>query len=248
MRAPVPTATAPTIPLPGLRALWRTFTRDLFPYPSTATLFNQYADAIPSLDRRGAAARRRRNLRAYLASFTAPPRLLLVGEAVGYRGGRFTGIPLTSERLLLDQQAFPYAAQPTSRGEPYAEPTASILWSLLGPYRSQVIAWNSVPLHPHVPGDPLTNRAPRVPERRAFLFLLQAVYSRVGVEHAVALGNHAAAALTELGIPHTKVRHPANGGATAFRRQMGALLREFAMVPHKEPSPAARGQGEGSGG
>lgn len=221
---------SPAILLPSFRALWRTFNRDLFPAPSTASLFNQYADADPTLDRRGAVAIRRSNLRAYLASFAAPPTLLVVGEAVGYRGGRFTGIPLTSERLLLDHQAFPYGARPTSRGEPYAEPTASILWGVLAPYRAQVIAWNAVPLHPHALGDPLTNRTPTVAERRRYLPLLQAVYSRVGVQHAVALGNQAAAALTELGIQHTRVRHPANGGATAFRRQMAEVLHDLGLT------------------
>jgi len=246
VRASETTVQQDAMPLQDLRALWRSLNRDLFPIPSIPTLFNQYAQSDPALDRRGAVAIRRRNLRAYLASFTTPPCLLIVGEAVGYRGGRFTGIPLTSERLLQDQTAFPYGARSTSRREPFAEPTASIVWGLLAPYRAQVLAWNAVPLHPHHADDPLTNRPPTIAERRRFLPLLQAVYSHVGTPHAVALGNHAAAALTELGIAHIKVRHPANGGATAFRRQMTEVLQGLRL--RSEPSPFGEGQGEGPGG
>src|SRR6476646_862850 len=45
---------------------------------------------------------RRRNLRLYLEEMEAiGPRLLLVGEAVSYRGGRLTGIPFVSESVML---------------------------------------------------------------------------------------------------------------------------------------------------
>lgn len=202
--------------------------RRLFTVPSTDVLFNQYADAVPGIDRRGAAAARRRNLCRYLASYRRPPALLVVGEAVGYRGGRFTGIPLSSERLLA-AGLFDFPAAPTSQGAPYAEPTATVLWSVLAPYRSQVLAWNAVPLHPHRPGLPLSNRTPTAAERRLFLDLLGSLYSRSGVRHVVALGNHAAAALGEVGIAHTRVRHPANGGAGAFRQQMTALLAQVGL-------------------
>ncbi len=210
--------------LPQTKALWRLFTRSLFPLPSTDTLFNPYADDLPGIDRRGGASRRRRNLRAYLGSFDAPLDLLVVGEAIGYRGGLFTGVPLSSERLLLDRTLFPFETLPTSRHSPYGEPTATVLWGVLGPYRSRVLCWNVVPLHPHAAGQPLTNRTPTVRETRAFLPLLQAVYSRAQVQQVVALGNQAAAALTELGIVHVKVRHPANGGVTAFRRGMQPVV------------------------
>ena len=63
------------------------------------TTFNQYRDADAALDRPGAAQVRLGSLAAYLRA-RPHSSLLLVGEAAGYAGCRFSGIPSTSERCL----------------------------------------------------------------------------------------------------------------------------------------------------
>ena len=186
-----------------------------------------------------APAIRRKQLRAYLRQRLGKEKLALIGEAVGYRGGHFSGIPMTSERLLLGKQpdvvATLYKPQRTSKPEKcpngFSEPTATIVWGTLlrlGLKPDQFVLWNAFPWHSFDPRHGmLSNRMPDKSERAAGLPVLRAFLELFPCDQVVALGKVAAAGLDQLGIAAHCVRHPASGGAKLFRQQIAALVQRL---------------------
>jgi hypothetical protein len=184
-----------------------------------------------------APAIRRKHLRAYLQQRLGKEKLALIGEAVGYRGGHFSGIPMTSERLLLGRQpdviATLYKPQRTSKPEKcpngFSEPTATIVWGTLlrlGLKPDQFVLWNAFPWHSFDPRHGmLSNRMPDKSERSAGLPVLKAFLELFPCDQIVALGKIAAGQLQKLGINAHCVRHPASGGARLFRAQIAEILK-----------------------
>jgi uracil-DNA glycosylase len=151
--------------------------------------FNFYAEGA------GAEARCAR-LAEYLDS-RSTARILLVGEAAGYRGARVSGLPFTSERQLT--------------GFGPGEATATIVHRVLADLglAERVLLWNVVPTHPHRSGEPDSNRAPTRLEVAAGLPFVHELAAERQVLAIGRLAEH------ELGAPY--VRHPSRGGAAAFR-------------------------------
>jgi hypothetical protein len=169
----------------------------------------------------GAAAIRRANLAHYLAERTGAP-YLLVGEAMGYQGGRFSGMAFTSERQLSGWGP-PYATSST-RPKGFAEPSATVIHGALEAAGAErrAILWNTVPAHPFRPGAPLSNRAPTVAEVAAGRPLLDAAIALLAPRLVVAVGRVAEGTLGERAA--ASVRHPSQGGATACRAGLAELL------------------------
>lgn len=181
--------------------------------------FNPYRGVDPTVDRPGADRVRRENLRRYLESFAAWPEALVIGEAPGWRGCRFSGVPFTSEAQLAG--SLPFYGAPSSLGEkPHNEAAATIFWRVMRAYHPRFLAWNSLPLHPHRPGLPLSNRTPVQSEIRQAEEALAKLIALLKPSLVITVGKSAAAMAQHLGLAAIQVRHPGHGGSKAFASGM----------------------------
>ena len=181
---------------------------------------NQYSRIEGDL--RGNAIRRR-NLRLYLEEIERiGPRVLLVGEAVSYRGGRLTGIAFVSEAVMLGGigsliLGADHGYRKATLGPKLAtEASATMVWETIRNIEPLPMLWNAFPFHPFRPGNPYSNRAPTPAELATGGGFIEWLLRLFGFDTVVAIGNHASASLTRLGIAHEKVRHPSQGGKQKF--------------------------------
>ena len=168
------------------------FLRLLKKSPSGA-VFNPWWEVDEQDDAgRNASAIRRHQLRAYLQKRIGKANVVVIGEAVGYRGGHFSGIPMTSERILLGRsntvrmksdELFS-AVKPRRTSRPskcphgFSELTATIVWLALlrlGLKPDQFVLWNAFPWHSFDSHrGMLSNRMPHKSEQAAGLPVLKA--------------------------------------------------------------------------
>ncbi|MFQ5632361.1 MAG: uracil-DNA glycosylase [bacterium] len=206
--------------------------------PATGNVFNPWFDVDPVNDVGPKAPEIRRNhLRRFLEQRLSKARYLLIAEAVGYQGGHFSGIAMTSERILLGHHAARgvqpehlvagITPQRTSKPEiianGFSEPTATIVWQAImqsGHNPFDYVLWNIFPWHPFRPEKGfLSNRTPAKQELLAGVPAVEKMLAFFGKAKIAAIGRKSAAVLEDLGIAATPMRHPAQGGANQFRRQ-----------------------------
>jgi uracil-DNA glycosylase len=195
---------------------------------SAPHVFNPWAERNrDDLPRNGPKARRQR-LAAHLSIAAAQ---VLIGEAPGYQGCRISGIPFTSERLLMAGRIPRMGAEVarlSTRARPWSEPSATVLWSTLHELHiaESTVLWNVFPWHPHRRREPLSNRTPTRLECAQGLPLLELLLSSMSGARLFAVGRHAERALRELGREAVMLRHPSQGGATQFRRALRLSLEQ----------------------
>lgn len=167
---------------------------------------------------------RRENLMIYLKQmYKLKPKIILVGEAPGYRGCRLTGVPFTSEHLLMNningleifgrENGYRLALE---KDKLLKEATATIIWNTLVQYDMMVLSWNTFPFHPHKKDNGESNRTPLKKELLIGEKPLLQMIEMFNIEKVVAMGNKAEESLKKLGISCEKVRHPAQGGKNEF--------------------------------
>jgi hypothetical protein len=229
-----------------LRELWEFIEKELFPKESRPDLFNQYQSVHENLDLSDAASVRRRNLRNYFDSFSEKPPVLLVGEAAGPWGCRFSGVAFTGEKQLCENSV-PFPGErssrnnpeyPIRRSQPFISTSAKIFWDVLKPHHPKFFVWDCVPFHPHVEGALLSIRTPRKDEIKEFSEFLDKIIEVIKPAKILAIGRPAQNALSKDSI---YVRHPANGGGKKFREGMERFFSSFSTNMADKPSlPFAR--------
>lgn len=193
---------------------------------TSAGLFNPWRSQCEHDLSPDAAAQRLERLGDHL---DCSPRLILIGEACGYQGCRYSGIAFTSEKLL-SSGAIPRiepTGRLTSRALPFSEPSATIVWRQLHAMgmAQRAVLWNTLPLHPHLQGMPWTNRTPTPAEFEAGKAALTGLLEAFPRARIVAVGRHAGMRLRTLTSRSIHdVRHPARGGATLFASGLAALV------------------------
>jgi hypothetical protein len=193
---------------------------------------NQYRDTErekgmePALERADGAAIRRRNLRRYLQAF-ASASYVLVGEAAGYAGCRFSGIPFTGEAQIVGPGCLSWARglgfEQSSIGELWRERSGEIVWAAFGG-RLDCALWNAFPWHPYR-DDLLSNRKPRRSELEQATDVLRCFLSLYPRAQVYAIGRVSQDTLARLGVNAPYIRHPSHGGKSAFERGVHALPR-----------------------
>ncbi|WP_350003025.1 uracil-DNA glycosylase [Pseudarthrobacter sp. WHRI 8279] len=175
---------------------------------------------------------RRRNLELYLSEMLdRAPKVLLLGEAPGFRGMRITGVPFTN-RTMFQGPANGFGlfgpgkgyALPAGAEGVAAEPTATVMWEVLAELEFLPLLWSACPWHTHVPGKPQSNRTPRITEARLGAPFWHSLVELFRIEAVVAVGNIAHRSLLSSGVVAPKVRHPSHGGRSGFKRGLEELL------------------------
>lgn len=217
------------------------FLKALQAFPVQDGVFNPWVDHDTEHDTSPQSPEwRAEHLHAYFAERVGRAKWLLIAEAPGYQGCHFSGIAMTSERILLGglasrgiEASDVIHVQPrrTSREDklPPAganEPTATVIWSQLkglGLDTREVVLWNAFAFHPHKPGQWLTNRAPTGKEVASGRPLLEQFLAMYPEATPVAVGRVSQGLLGQMGIAAPAVRHPSMGGASQFREQFAGL-------------------------
>ena len=189
---------------------------------------------------------RSKNLERYLQLRTNA-HYLFIAEGLGYQGGHFSGIAITSERILLgyhpdvdyksvlgDDWEYKRTSDPnsarlnrTQKLKGFNEPTDTAVWNALnrhGLAAFDVILWNIFPFHPYKEGNLLSNRTPTNTELDEGIEYAKMLMELVPDMKVVAIGQKAAGTLERYGVKCIAVPHPSMGGANRFKAAVAEIF------------------------
>lgn len=232
---------------PNLLAIWEIVQATVFVASSQPDgkrpYFNPYNDFRPSYEPPSAPDVRRNNLHNYFEHFLTTPSILILGEAPGYRGCSFSGVPFTDEQQLTagrlpfqgrrsssseaEQKTNNHKSAKTPRSpEGYWEASARFFWGALSKHTQEFLVWNIFPFHPHQPGEPLSNRKPLISETTNFIPFLERLVDQLQPKQTLAVGRFAETMLRRNKISCLPIRHPSHGGSVLFVHQMEEIFEK----------------------
>jgi hypothetical protein len=210
-------------------------------------VYNPWSDTDPIYDVKDSAAIKTKQLTRYLEQRIPKAKYIMIAEALGFQGGRFSGIAMTSERIMIGKHDeinrelvyTPCDGQrssdencvkltPIQRKNGFTEPTATIVWktimeSHVSPY--DIILWNIFPFHPFDSSKGLlSNRTPRSDELSMGIVYLNDLIKLLPNATLISVGLQSTTTLNIYKIDSLPVRHPANGGQPDFRREILKIL------------------------
>ena len=215
----------------------------------TGELFNPWHHYCDSFDISPCAPHiRRQHLLDYFSARRRTARYLLIGEALSFYGGRFSGIAMTSERMLNNQQTDvvrachiipgldPQCDRRTSNPEKCSrrrdrnhgrlEKTATVVWRVaiqnLHLNSFEFVLWNAVPWHPYKLDEGIPkNRPPKEDERKIGRERLSGFLRLFPEATAVPIGKTAELELYRILHPDIScIPHPAHGREADFRTKI----------------------------
>lgn len=189
---------------------------------NTLTVFNPYRNPVLT-----------NNLKAYLETMLktqhqSGSRVMLVGEAPGFKGGRLTGIPFSSGKLLQESDhPFIKVLRPQLELDSCEkENTASMVWQYLSEQTDVPVFWNAFPFHPHPSRVQKKNRNPKQSEIEEGAEYLEMMVEIFKPDQIAGLGRSGVACVEKV-FPERQVayiRHPSYGGKKDFIQGMDLLF------------------------
>ncbi|MFM7390188.1 MAG: uracil-DNA glycosylase [Vampirovibrionales bacterium] len=182
------------------------FIKQLESFNPMENVFNPWKCSDTKIEEHNAHITRQENLKRYLLSKTKAT-LILIGEAPGYKGCRFSGVAFTSEAILYKDK--------TKK----KEATSTIIHSIVEQNKLQesIVFWNAFPFHPHQNNDKTKNRTPSKQELEVTKPILHSFLGLFPNACVIACGNTAKNTLSKINIACEGVRHPSFGGKHEFK-------------------------------
>ena len=177
----------------------------------------------PSEEHPREARMKSKNLLLYLKRMQElDPKVLLVGEAPGYKGCKLTGIPFTSEYQILNEGFFKEEFEVLHPDNPECENSAKVIWDTVGKTRQFPLMWNIYPFHPSSRDG--RNGKPNAKDIDMGKYILGKLLTMFNISAIYCVGRKSENALKNHRLYRGYVRHPSHGGSRECKERLKDIL------------------------